>query len=383
MKKSLSLLSLTALALLSPVSAQEAITPSPEAAPAATTEIQAQEVQPIALVSQEALDAALQILKQGMDQQNMKLLGLTQEIESQNALVKDGNGRVQEQTVLYEESSKRLDELNTQIKEAQETVLKLDQHVASLSQAKIISDADAAQRATKIDSLMKEVSLLQLAKTELSELVAALQARDEQLLAEIAASKASIEQFNINSQLFTAEIALLKKQVEQHEQIRKEQNTRLAMELAQLKLDLPAQKAAQDDAMSSLVSNMASGMVLIFLCLVVISAIFRKHLRNIKASLLDELNKKLSAAPAAIVAAAAPSKPQSRSKNASRKKNRPEPKPLVEEPVEEEEEEEEYEEEEYEEDEEDEEDEIDDEVILAEAPVHARSNSNTKTRSRY
>lgn len=309
MKKTLFLALLT-LSVMAPALAQnESPAPVPETsvAPAEAVAAPEPELESVALVSQEDFDSAISQWEQRIKQQNDALAGLAQEIAGQNALITDGNGKIQEQTVLYEESSKRLDELNQQIAAAQVLASQLGQHVEVLAKDLKLSDADAAEKAAKIDALLQELTLLKQAKQGQGEQMTAQQVQIDALGEALASCTANLVEVVNTLELTQAEIALIHQKIEQQERQRAEQNARLAMEVAQLKLELPAQKKAQEKAMSDLVSNMASGMVLIFLCIVVISLIFRKHLRNIKRSIIDAVNEKLLEA---YKNGARPAKPQ-------------------------------------------------------------------------
>ncbi len=284
MKNSLSIFLPIVAAL--PLFAQE-----PVAQPVA--EIVAVEI-PAPAVSLEQFEA----LKADDQKQNMILSGLSEQINSQRLLLEDSKIAIQEQGVLYERNSKHLADLTKRLEDALLTNSQLKESILAYSKNLAISEEEAAQKSVRIEALVQKLSLMEqtaaVQSKAVDELLSDLKKAKDELGAELATMKNRVDEADLTSALILSELKELRDVVTAQVKLSDERAARLALEVAQVKVDLADYQGKQAVESAKLVNNMAAGMVLLFLCVVVISFIFRMHVRKLKNGVLAGVNAKLA-----------------------------------------------------------------------------------------
>lgn len=312
-----------------PLFAQE---PAPNAASeAAPAELVAQDPQST-LAEQQAQLAALQTqqfeaLTATDQKQDVVLSGLSEQINTQRTLLQDSKTAIQEQTLLYEQSNARLAELGKQVKEVLLANSQLNETIIAFNKNLATTDEEAAQKGAKLEAFVKEFGRLSQEATALAQGLDTLTANLEEQATSIEAIKQvnasqttslvetrnAIEQSGMNITMLLSELMEIKSLANAQIKLRDEQASRLALELAQTKLELTDYKKMQELGTKQLVTNIAAGMVLLFLCLVVLGFISKMNAKRLKTGILSAVHAKLNqATPVVKPAETASAKPKKR-----------------------------------------------------------------------
>ncbi|MFI3243111.1 MAG: hypothetical protein R3Y56_02520 [Akkermansia sp.] len=270
-------------ALLSlPLLAQE---PAPAPAPQADTAAQAKQLDEIKIVDQK---------------QNMVLEGLSEQINSQRLLLQESNNSIQEQTVLYEQCLKRMTSLSEELKAALLANAQLNEKMGNFDQSLTQSDQEANRKSEKLDAFIlefgRQTQRIQAQDKNTAALQALVNSNWEAGKLELSQIKATLEQLEMNLNIQLAELQELKFAQAAQASTSKEQNTRLALELAQSKLELADYKKSQELQQDKLIANMAAGMILLFFCIVTIAFIQFINNKRLKSGVLTGVSAKLQEA---------------------------------------------------------------------------------------
>ncbi len=303
-------LSLLIPALLSlPLLAQEPVAaPEPTPAPAPQIDLAAQTKQ------MDELQATNQ-------KQNLVLEGLSEQINSQRTLLQDSQSAIQEQNVLYAQCQQDMKKLAKELNAALIANAQLKEMMGNFDKSLSLSDGEAARKSEKLDAFIlefnRQAQKLQAQEKWLNTLHASINSYQEASKLELDQARSALEKSAADITMLTADLQEIKFNMTAQAKLAEDQVARLALELAQTKLEMADYKKLQAMEQEKLIASMAAGMILLFLCLVTIVFIQFTNNKRLKNNILLGVSAKLKAASDEIrQMTKQPSKP-----------NKPAPKP--------------------------------------------------------
>ncbi len=259
--------------------------------------------------------------------QNLVLEGLSEQINSQRTLLQDSSGAIQEQTVLYQQCQQRLESISKDLKDALLSNAQIKEAMSNFDKSLSLSDGESARKSEKLDAfilefgrqtqkLESEVKLVAELQTQLTTLKSTTTALQEDTQAQLTQLKSTLAGAEMNVAMLLADLQETKKSVATEAALREEQTSRLALELAQSKLEMADYKKIQEMEQDKLIASMAAGMILLFLCLVTLVFIIFTNSKRLKSAVLAGVAAKLQEASTEIRAMTKqPNKPSAKPRN--------------------------------------------------------------------